>query len=142
MSSSFTYLCCVVMCFNECAACEHTSHLHSLASVFLQHVSSVTHIVNDVSNTFLICCVVVVAACVTDKLLLRVLRACAVLPARVTYVVTQEYAHQLDVGDAGSTETPAMNEQPCDGRAFTCREALLPSPLTELYLPQFSETKV
>jgi len=131
-----------VLCFGGCAACKHTGRLQSLAAVFLQRVSSVTDIVNNVADMFLICCVVVVVACVADKLLLRVLRACAVLPVRVTYVVTQEFARQLDLGDAASTETPATNEQSCDGRAFTCRQALLPSSLTELYLPQFSETKV
>lgn len=121
--------------------CEYASRLHSLTDEFVQHVSSVRDIVSDLADTFLICCVVVVVACVADKLLLRMLRACAMLPVRVTYIVTHECAHQLDVGEPSLTDTQLYG-QSCDGRPFTCRDALLSSPLTDLHLPQFSETKV
>ena len=45
---------------------------------------------------------------------------------------------------AGSTEMVAAGESSCDGRAFTCRDALLSCPVTDLQPPptQFSETKV
>ena len=125
----------------RCLACEYVSHLHSLITEFLQHISSVRDIASDLADTFLICCVVVVVACVADKLLLRMLRACAALPMRLTYVVKQEYAQQLDVADATSTDA-ALQGQSCDGRTFTCHDSLLSSPLTQLHLLQFSETKV
>jgi len=64
------------------------------------------------------------------------LRACAVLPVRVTYALTRD---QLDVPDV-SCSTEMVDS--CDGRAFTCRDALLSCPLTDLRPPQFSETKV
>jgi len=120
------------------AACEHANHLRSLVVEFLRHISAVADVVSDVAHMFLVCCVVVVVACVADELLLRMLRACAALPVRLTYVVTQEYARQLDVGDASSVEA-ALHGPSSDGRAVTCGDALYSLPLTEL---QFSETKV
>ena len=122
-------------------ACEYVGHLQSIITEFLQLISSFTHIISDLADMFLICCVVVVVACVADKLLVRMLRACAALPVRLTYVVSQECAQQLDVSDATTTEV-ALQGQSCDGRAFTCRDALLSTPLTQLHLLQFSETKV
>jgi len=131
------------------AACEHISRLRSLMAEFSQHVSSVTDVVGALSNMFVVCCVVVACACVVEQLLLRTLRACAVRPTRRAYVVTQQYAEQLGVADAAtSTQTTTMTQaaaqSQCDGRAFTCRDALLSSAssLTQLQLLQFSETKV
>ena len=95
-------------------------------------------IISALADTFLVCCAVVVAAYVADWLLLRMLRACAVLPVRVTYAVTPEQVRQLDVPVASSTEMTGS----CDGRAMTCHDALLSCPFTDLHPPQFSETKV
>jgi len=118
-------------------ACESVSRLHSLIVDFLQRMSSLTDIISDLADAFLICCFVVVVACVADRLLLRMLRACAVLPTRLTYVVTPECARQLDVGDAGSTEA-ALQRPSCDG----CRDDVMSSPMSQLHLLKFSETKV
>jgi len=105
-------------------------------------MSSVTDIISDLADAFLICCVVVVVACIADRLLLRMLRACSVLPTRLTYVVTPECARELDVGDVGSTEA-ALQEPSCDGRAaLSCHDALMTSPMSQLHLLKFSETKV
>lgn len=137
-------------CFLLFAACEHISRLRSLTTQFVHQVSIVTDIISALSNVFVVCCVVVACAAVVERLLLRTLRACGVLPTRRTYVVTQQYARQLDdVATEGGTEmlqsASAAGQSQCDGRAFTCREALLSSSssLTQLQqVLQFSETKV
>ena len=141
-----------VLCFR--AACESVSGLHSLIVEFLQRMSSVTDIISDLADAFLVCCVVVVVACVADRLLLRMLRACAVVPTRLTYVVTPECARELDLGDVGSTQAAvldlgdvgsteaALQGPPCDGQALSCRDSLMTSPTSQLHLLKFSETKV
>jgi len=81
---------------------------------------------------FVVCCVIVVVACVADKLLLRTLRACAVLPVNVS-------SHRLhDVTD----DVALPGGQSCDGRPFANTEAVMASPLKKMHLLQFSETKV
>jgi len=133
------------------SACAHVDRLRSLVSRFRRHVQSLVDVVGALADAFLACCVVVVVAAVVDQLLLRTLRACAVLPVRRTYVMTSQQVRQLDGFVAGATVNtlPASaaaaaggGTEACDGRAFTCRDALISCPVTDLLPPHFSETKV